>query len=173
MLQTISWSQFLLASLILTLVWYVAIALLYYRNELKSFFNGKIPGYPPPKEPLQHNWDNDYDGTVGEEDELVGKPAAPEGLSSASMNEFSFNNSKELKEEQLSLVPDILEELKTIFSILEKEDGSKADFISLFALVKAKYPRARESANLDTLNQYISEHVPFLLSREELENLWD
>jgi uncharacterized protein YozE (UPF0346 family) len=89
------------------------------------------------------------------------------------MNEFSFAEMDNDQEEQLGLLPDFLEELKTIFNILEKEDGKKADFISLFGMVKAKYPKATESANLDAINQYIREHAPFLLSNEELDNLWD
>ncbi len=172
MLQTFTWPQFLLASLILSLLWYAGIALLYYRDELKDFFNSKTQGHPP-KEPLPHHWDEDYETTKEEEDDLVGKPAVPEGLSSASMSEFSFVGNEDKKEEQLGLVPDILEELKTLFSILEKEDGNKADFISLFGLVKAKYPKAKESSNLEAINQYIREHAPFLLSGEELDNLWD
>nr|WP_294895104.1 hypothetical protein [uncultured Pedobacter sp.] len=172
MLQTFTWPQFLLASLMLSLLWYAGVAIFYYRSELKDFVKGKVRRSLP-KEPLPHKWEEDYETAQEEEDDLMGKPAVPDGLSSTSMNEFSFAERQNDHEEQLGLLPDFLEELKTIFNILEKEDGKKADFISLFGMVKAKYPKATESANIEAINQYIREHAPFLLSNEELDNLWD
>ena len=89
------------------------------------------------------------------------------------MSQFGFAQPAATdKVTQLGLVPDVLEELKIIFSILASEDGSKADFFSLFKTVKEKYPKITADPNIDSINIYIREHVPFHLSNEELEDLW-
>jgi len=71
------------------------------------------------------------------------------------------------------VVPDVLEELKSIFYILETRQGTKADFISLFGLVSAKYPNIKGTANQQALNDYIRENVLFPMSDEELDSLWN
>lgn len=169
MLQQITWYQFLVAALLLTLIWYAGIILIFYRKELQTFLSGnKIQNSKT--EPLPHRWDEE---TLEEEpeDDLVGKPALPEGMSMAAMDEISFADRHE--EQQQGENPDILEELKSVFSILEKEDGNKLDFFSLMKLVKAKYPNIGSNPNLKSINTYIRDHVSFLLTEEELEELWD
>lgn len=76
------------------------------------------------------------------------------------------------RERQQSLIPDVIEELKTIFHILETEKGTKADFLSLFALVSSKYQRILGTANQQALNDHIREYLPFPITDEELDGLW-
>jgi len=179
MLQHFTWQQFLTAALILTLIWYVGVILIFYRKELNDFLNGKrTPATPP--EPLPHVWDEDFeDEPLSEEENLIGKPILPEGMSRLSMAQFGFApNVKETAIEDedkgtwLGLVPDVLEELKSIFHILEKENGNKEDFISLFGLVSGKYPKIRNTPNQQAINDYIRENLPFKISDGELDNLW-
>lgn len=169
MLQQITWHQFLVAAMVLTLIWYAGVILIFYRKELKAFLSGK-KNTKAEREPLLHRWDED---TLAEEqeDDLVGKPALPEGMSISAMDEISFADRH--KELQQGEIPDVLEELKCVFSILEKEDGNKSDFFSLMKLVKGKYPSISSNPNLESINAYIRDHVPFLLTTEELDNLWD
>ncbi len=170
MLQHFTWPQFLIAALILSLIWYIAIALLYYRKDLTDLLTGKE--FNLQNEPLPHGWEDEVDEITT--NELMGKPAKPEGLEIVSMNRFGFgpkdNSAKSL---QLGLVPDVLEELKTIFNILQKEDGSKSDFFSLLELTKAKHPGIGANPNVQYITDFIRENAPFMLSKEELENLWD
>lgn len=178
MLQQFSWQDFLIAALIFFLVWYAAILLLFYRTQLTAFFSGGAKARQP--QPLQKEWADELS-----EDNLLGSPVLPDGVSEVEMNSFSFtpktpaaetdkeNDGDAHRDEQLGLIPDVLEELKSIFNILSSEDGRKSDFISLVQLVKEKYPKIRTADNLEELNRYIRDHVPFSLSEEELEDLWD
>ena len=170
MLQYFSWPQFLIAAFILTLIWYIMIGMLYYRNDLKSLLIGKRSASQ--NERLPHVWEDEVDQIAP--DNLMGKSAEREGLETVSVNDFSFSpKDHSLKTLQLGLVPDVLEELKTIFRILEKEDGNKSDFLSLLALTKAKHPNIGSNPNVQYINDFLRENAPFMLSKLELENLWD
>ncbi len=187
MLQLFTWQQFLIAALILTLIWYAGVILLIYRKELNDLLSGigKRTSAEQP-EPLRHAWDEDFENETPIADEnLMGKPVLPEGVSRVSMSMFGFapktakpEEQKETHEDddkntQLGLVPDVLEELKRIIEIMAKRDGNKSDFFSLLKSVKEKYLRIASSPNIGSINAYIREHVPFHLTGEELENLWD
>lgn len=176
MLQPFTWQQFLIAALILSTVWYSFILLVYYRKGSRRFW----PRSRSSNEQLPHSEITDRpDNLPEEENALMGRPAEPEGVKTCSMDDFGFAaKTAEAEEaagkpEQMETVPDVLEELKEIFRVLEKEDGSKAEFFSLLALVKAKYPKIRSSPNLQHINEFIRERIPFLLTKEEFENLWD
>ncbi|MEJ5996565.1 hypothetical protein WG904_19210 [Pedobacter sp. Du54] len=157
MLQQFTWQDFLIAALIFTLVWYVVIILLYYRSEFFKFLSGRNNTQPPEK--LRREWEEEFEDD--EQDNLIGRQALPEGLSEISMSNFGFaqkggiTDEKDNKEIQLGLVPDVLEELKSIFSILKKENGGKEDFISLFALISSKYPNIRNTGDSDEVDHPI------------------
>jgi hypothetical protein len=179
MLHYFTWQAFLVAALILTLIWYAVVILLFYRQELNDFLSGNRPPGTPP-EPLTHAWDEDFEeDPLADEENLLGKPVMPEGMSRLSMSQFGFApNMKETAIQDddggtaLGLIPDVLEELKSIFHILDTEHGDKEDFISLFGLVSTKYPKIRNTANQQALNDYIRENLAFEISDEELDNLW-
>jgi len=164
-LHQFTWQQFLVAALVLTVGWYVAIATLYFRKELSGLFDGKSK-----PEKLKKEWEEELD----DEENLMGRAMPVEGLSTVTMNDFGFVPKERTDERttRLGVVPDILEELKSIFYILERDKGSKDDFISLFGRISAKYPQIEGSPNQDALNDYIRENLPFEISDEELESLW-
>jgi hypothetical protein len=191
-LQHFTWQQFLLTALVLSLIWYVALVLALYRDKLTDLLNGRRRPVSAP-EPLRHEWDEELEDEPFEEENLMGKAALPEGMSRVSMSEFSFTplakvpaattgndweneeamERNEEREAQLGLIPDVLEELKSIFHILETEQGGKVDFISLFGLVSAKYPKIKGTANERAINEYIRENVLFPISDDELNGLWN
>ena len=197
MLHQFTWQQFLVAALILSLLWYGTLVLFFYRKEIREILRVKHRSAGPP-EPLAHAWEEDYeDGLLMKEDNLIGKPALPEGMNQLSMTQFGFaadagepsvkaetgGNREQKKdfenetiednrEKRLGLIPDVLEELKGIFDVLEKGEGNKQDLMSLFDLVRSKYPGVRDSAQEEALNNFIREHVLFPISDEELHSLW-
>ena len=197
MLHQFTWQQFLVAALILSLLWYGTLVLFFYRKEIREILRVKHRSAGPP-EPLAHAWEEDYeDGLLMKEDNLIGKPALPEGMNQLSMTQFGFaadagepsvkaetgGNREQKKdfenetiednrEKRLGLIPDVLEELKGIFDVLEKGEGNKQDLMSLFDLVRSKYPGVRDSAQEEALNDFIREHVFFPISDEELHSLW-
>lgn len=179
MLKHFTWQQFLIAAFVLSIIWYTVVILLCYRQRLQDHFSGKGKENKPP-EPLGHAWDEEFeDEPLDDESDLMGKPALPDGMSNLSMAQFGFaprvsdEDLDESRQRQQSVVPDVLEELKNIFHILETQQGTKEDFISLFGLVSAKYPNIKGTPNEQALNDYIRENVPFAISDEELDSLWN
>lgn len=197
MLHQFTWQQFLVAALILSLIWYGAVILLFYRKRIQEILSG-IHKPENQAEPLAHAWDEGFEEEpLGEEENLMGKSALPEGMARLSMGQFGFatgpgeptvkqgvNKNWEQKKDfenetiddgrqrQFGLVSDVLEELKSIFHILETEQGNKEDFISLFGLVSSKYPKIKGTSNQQALNDHIRENLPFSISEEELNSLW-
>lgn len=150
-----TWQQFLIAALMLTVAWYGTIGLLYFRKELSGF---RKP------EKLKKDWEDELE----DEGDLMGEAAAVPGMDTVEMSELSFMP----REQQLGIIPDILEEFKSILYILERDKGGKEEFISLFGLVSAKYPQIKGTVNEEAINEYMWEHLPFEISEEELEGLW-
>lgn len=145
----------MIAALVLTVAWYVTIGLLYFRKELS--------GLRKP-EKLKKDWEEELE----DEGDLMGEAAGVPGMDTLEMSQISFAP----KEQQLGVIPDILEEFKSILHILERDKGTKTDLISLFALVSGKYPQIKGTANEEAINDYIREHLPFEITEEELEGLW-
>lgn len=169
MLEQFTWAQFLVAAAVLTLVWYCLIIFLFYRKELKSFLDGK-PAPVEANQPLPHHWDQKVDQFEQEaEDYLMGKSKMPEGVSVVSAEEIGF---ADLKPQQLGLVSDVLEEIKTIFGILIKEDGNKQDFLHLMQSVRDSYPKIASHPNLNQINDFIITNASFHISKDEMDELW-
>jgi hypothetical protein len=172
--KSFTWQQFLVAALVLSSIWYFGVLPLLYRKQLKERLDkgNKI-------EPFRRDWEDELEDEATpdvEESELVGKSKIPEGMSRLDMNMFGFApgiDEEDSRELQQGLVPDVIEELKSIFHILEKEQGNKDDFISLFGLVKAKYATIHDTPSQRALNEYIRENALFPISDEELANLWN
>jgi len=195
MLTHFTWQQFLIAALVLSIIWYTVIILLFYRQKIQDYLSGKNKGNNSP-EPLGHAWDEDFeDVPLDDKNDVMGKSVLPEGMSRLSMAQFGFaptisekvaeqeageswdtaneqEDADEVRKRQQSIVPDVLEELKSIFHILETQEGTKQDFISLFGLVSTKYRSIKGTANQQALSDYIRENVRFPISDEELDDLW-
>jgi len=160
MLKAFSWQDFLLAATLLSLIWWLGIWLLYYRNTgAKNLV------------PLGHSWSEEVDD-LGKESGLMGKAVLEQGVSMVTAEDFSFGAPVSDQGEQLGDLADLQEEIKSICGILEVEDGTKEDFFLLFEMIRKKYPKIASSPSLSSLHVFIREHVPFALSEEELENLW-
>ena len=171
MLKAFSWPDFLLASIILSLLWWAVIWLIYFRRKGSDA-----------AEPLDHNWEHLEEDF---ESELMGKPVLDAGVKVVEADDFSFGvdaGSEVLDEaadpesadqvERLGDLADAQEEIREVCKLLAAEDGTKDDFFVLFEMVRNKYPKLAFSASLPALNGFIREHVPFALSEEELEGLW-
>lgn len=175
MLQHFTWQEFLTAILALTLLWYTAVILIFYRAELRVLFSGK----PQQKDgTLPHRWEKRVETLEKENpdnpEDLLGRPKLPQGTSSVSMGQIGFTtDDDDANSQKLGLVPDVLRELKEVFAILEKEDGSKKDFFNLMEVIREKYGQIGSNPNIGRINEFITGHAPFHLSAEELENLWD
>lgn len=167
LLHHFTWQQFGIAAIILYFIWYAVVLLLYCRKELIAFFNR------PAREPLPHRWEN---GKEDWDNELAGETLEDEGVSVLASDGFSFagaGKSEDRDDELLGLVPDALEEIKSIIYTVETQEGDKSDFISLFKMVSAKYERLKNGPHLAAINDWIRDNVPFRFSNEELNALWN
>lgn len=175
MVQQFSWAQFFLATGAMSLLWYAGIGLLYFRNELEGLLGRKTRARDA--QPLPHRWEKGVEelGDVDEVDEslLMGKPKLPDGMSLVGTEQISFASDDGDKVHKIGLVADVLQELKEVFAVLAKEDGNKKDFLGMMEMVRLNFPAIGSNPNIGRINAFISEHAPFHLSSEELENLWD
>lgn len=172
MLQQFTWPQFLISALLLTVVWYVGVISIFYQSELRAFLSGR-KSQKAKLEPLPHSWEEDAALVEDEQaTSLVGASKLPEGMSTVSMGGFGFGHVEDARDDQVGLVPDVLEEVKSVFAILAKEDGSKKDFFNLMRLVSEKYLKIGSNPNIGYINEFIADHAPFHISAEELEDLW-
>jgi hypothetical protein len=179
LLHQFSWQQFLITALVLAVAWYAVIGLLYFRGEVSGLFSGrKLAG-------AGQVWQPAFEGPPEVETEnLLGRSREPEGVSVLAMDAFSFvggnqtvNEPSDMEEDdreiQLRLIPDLMEELKTIFYRLERDGGDRLDFEEWFRPVAARFESVITSASYAAVNAYILENVPFELSEKELEAMWE
>ncbi len=170
-LKSFTWQHFILATLVLGIIWYVGIWLWYRRKWKKPIDNENS------STPLPHRWQKQVD-EMSPQDDLIGQTNLEPGVQIVEAADFSFADKSETfnvvdKSHQLGLIPDVLQEIKAICTILAEKDGNKEDFFAMFEMVKVKYPQIINYPTTSELNQFIREHVPFHLSAEELEGLWN
>jgi hypothetical protein len=190
-LHQFNWLQFGIAAIILAVCWYTAVLLLFFRGKVQALFKGNNKTRQERAgEDLRRSWDNgeeNWDDELQTDENLMGSPLEDDGVSRLSFSEFGFAPREETlnevyaapetrenaKDELRGLIPDVLEEVKSIVHTVEIQDGGKADFISLFKLVSAKYERLKTSSHLDAINEWIMDNVPFDLTEDEVMSLWD
>ena len=126
---------------------------------------------PPKKSPIRHT-------EVPElESDLMGKSKLPDGLEVVTMGALNFSapyNSQigERPGDELGLIPDVLQELKEIFAVLAKEDGTKSDFLSLSGIIGEKYGTIGSHPKIGQINEFVRDHAPFAITDDELELMW-
>lgn len=176
MLHQFSWTNFLVFFAVLSAIWYLALLLTVYRRDAVAFVSGSTNA--PLAISAKESKVEVIDDSSAEE--IMGKSKLPDGLAVVSMGALNFSVSgdsayraEDHKSDQLGLVPDVLQELKEIFAILEKEDGTKQDFFSLAGIISEKFGRIGSNPNIGKINEFIRDHAPFAVSLRELEDLWD
>lgn len=191
MLKQFTWQDFLLTAMVLSLIWYAVVGLFFYRQEVSGLFGGGdgLGSLSDVDRPLTGRWGGSAGGVqdgglgigttaappeVGAS--LMGKPKLPEGMSALAASQVSFVGAGDAaanKVMQVGLVADVVQEIKEVFALLAKEDGSKSDFFLLAEGIRDSYPGIESFPSLGKINAFIREHAPFHISDEELENLWD
>ncbi|WP_316846870.1 hypothetical protein [Pedobacter psychrodurus] len=177
MLQQFSWMTFLIFFAILSALWYLMLAITVYRKETFGLIAGSRLHV---SNVLATNPQREEEEEDQIADQIMGKSKMPEGLEVVSMGALNFSVAEDAayspddaKSDQLGLVPDVIQEIREIFAVLAKEDGTKQDFFSLAALISEKYGRIGSNPNIGQINAFIRDHAPFAVTLEELEHLWD
>lgn len=177
MLEQFSWTTFLIFFAILSALWYLSLLLTVFRKDVMRFISGSASAQSEASlngPTLAHKRED------APEEEIMGKSRMPEGLEVTGMGALNFSpgndhgyRGEDQKSDQLGLVPDVIQELKEIFAVLAKEDGTKQDFFPLVAMISEKYGRIGSNPNIGKINEFIREQAPFAITLEELEYLWD
>jgi hypothetical protein len=172
MLQSYSWSAFFLSSAGLVLIWYLGLAFTVYRKESISFFTSSREGpLLIPNATGESTQKDTDDQQAAKLPQVIGKPRLAAGLLASGSSELGFASPHGGAD--IGLKSDLIAELKEIFTLLADNDGTKSDFIELIAAMKDRYPPIAPHPACAEINAFIKAHAPFLLSLEELENLWD
>jgi len=183
MLQQFSWGHFLIASIVLNLVWYVFVGLVFFRAELLAFLGGGgkpvgAAGDVRKGGALVGGSEVPVAGSLapakGDVDEgsLMGGSRLPEGVEVKSSAEVSFSAGGVDRLEQVGLVADLVQGLKEIFGQLAASDGGKPEFFRLVSELNEELGGVSGHPSLGAINGFVREHAPFALSEQELEDLW-
>ncbi|MDQ8051919.1 MAG: hypothetical protein REI78_02785 [Pedobacter sp.] len=181
MLQQFSWGQFLVASTVLNLVWYVFVVLVFYRKEALAFLGGGREFQDPSfggsgkAQPFTQAPDHGRGREIEEEVDaaLIGSSRLPDGVEVRSSSQVSFSASEEdARYDQVGLVADVVQELKLVFSELESSGGSKADFFRKVEVLKDDFGGIGGHPSLGAINGFIRERALFPISDAELDELW-
>lgn len=167
MLEQFTWQQFMICITGTSVIYYAALSLLYYREELDALFRRRrsvsVSVYQD-----------------GIEDDLLGRPADEEGFTSSPMEDLRFPSDEVIRDNQevlLGQIPDLLEEFKTLISITAETGESKEEFLSLFRFIIAKYPATKRSNCREAVNMYVLENsegkLSFSLTEEDLIQCWN
>lgn len=167
MLQQFTWEQFLWVAATLAAIWYISVLLLFFRKEIRGLFTPKSKPETQPSNPEEPE--------EGEVFDLMGSTTLSEGVLDIAPDELTFSPKQDTdgKTKKLDLVSDFLQEIKELIDTIEREKGNKEDFHRMFGALKQKYPAIRESGRLETLASYLEDHLPFTLTAEEKQHLWD
>jgi hypothetical protein len=144
-----SWLQYGIAVLAAVAAYYAWVGWRYYRPEISQLFSGQK---------------RDEELWADEVYEPLGRSAMEEGSVVMDAEELDFAEPLDL----LGVVPDLLEEIKSLAAMAE----TKADFLSLFKLIAAKYPQVAGSPQQSAIYGFIREHAPFQLTDSELNQLF-
>jgi hypothetical protein len=178
MLHQFTWQHFLVAASVLALAWYVVVILVFYRGKVSALLgkgssplaenNFRSTGAQPER---REKGLAPAGEVVQEESELMGRVKLPEGMALVGAGDFGFVGDRDV-EGQVGLVPDLLAELRSVFARLVERDGGKQDFLLMMAGVREAYPKMASHPQIGRINEFITDHAPFYLAPEELENLW-
>src|SRR5690606_37885856 len=87
MLHQFTWQQFLIAAIIFLLIWYLAVFIYCHRKKQGGFLGKAKPQQP---ERLRREWEADFDDDSESDDDLIGRPVLPDGVSEVSMHMLDF-----------------------------------------------------------------------------------
>ena len=164
-----------MTALPLLAVWYAWLFLVYSRGRRRGGFSG-LAGAGVSAGSLSYAGvgPRSVDSGLVSGDDLMGKSRMPNGMSRVFSSDLVFAEDDDAVEQsQPGLVMDVIAEIKDLFGILAREDGSKQDFFRLIAAIKEAYPGIGTHPGIAVINAYVVERAPFLISLQELDSLWD
>lgn len=181
MLQQFSWGHFLIAMVVLNLVWYVFVLLVFYRAEVLAFLgtgagggivgNGVSSSKAQPSGRAQNSDDERLEREI--DAALMGTSRLPDGVEVKDSSQVSFSAlDGNGRYDQVGLVADVVQELKEIFSSLDSSGGGKAEFMRKVSELREDYGQIGGHPSIGAINGFIRERALFPISDSELDELW-
>ncbi|MBS1519851.1 MAG: hypothetical protein JST50_02550 [Bacteroidetes bacterium] len=163
MLNEITWQQYLIATLVVTVVWYVYVGLRYYRTELAVLLKIK-----PAVQTTMPAVSNKLSVVMGE-----ATPETDTGLYAADELLFSAAEPDDISDQTLPPGPadDLLAEGKVLIDAYAGNDN-KSEFLSLFKLLLDKYEVFKDEISLPAVIRSLSEFAGSRLSFSLKETEW-
>jgi hypothetical protein len=162
MLNTISWQQYLIAVLLLSIAWYAYVGLRYYHTELSAWLKIK-PAVQSTVPPVA----NKLTAVMG-----AAKPEADTGLYEPEQLLFAGTEPDDISDQTLPKGPadDLLDEAKVLVDAY-RENDNKTEFLSLFKLLLDKYEVFQDEISLPAvirpLSEFAGTRLPFRLQETE------
>jgi hypothetical protein len=160
MLNQISWQQYFVAVIILTVAWYAYIGLRYYQPELSAFLKIK----PKTKSNLLE---------VATSHSVMGSARPEPGSNLADSDEliFSASTADDISDQTLPKGPsdDLLAEADTLISAF-KENDDKLGFLSLLRVLISKYEIFADEISLPQVISALkstANKLPFTITADE------
>ncbi len=177
MLQQFSWGHFLIAMIVLNLVWYCFVVLVFYRAGVLAFLGGRADGAEDGRQGSVHEKGrslDEGDDRIGREvdEALMGSSRLPDGIEVKSSSQLNFSASDGGgRYDQVGLVADVVQELKEIFSSLDSSGGGKAEFMRKVSELREDYGQIGGHPSIGAINGFIRERALFPISDAELHEL--
>jgi hypothetical protein len=159
MLTGISWNNYIIVVVLLSIVWYLFVGLRYYFEDIKEFVTGKrklqfrgVAGKSISK--------SDYNFDYQKSDEILNTPVEFETVDTV------FNE-----------VEDLTARLKNAITDATQKKLSKQEFEDYLRFILKEYPSLRDSPFRPSLNELIvsecEKQESVLLTLQEVEALWN
>ncbi|MCD9015223.1 hypothetical protein [Parachryseolinea silvisoli] len=194
MLNSITWQTFALILLALMAGYYLISVIVFYRGDLVALVKGRL-SLPSGKSKLSQtnslavvSSTPSLPALMGDIQIEVAREEVPESIDSEDL--LFETDENELPETFLPLlqkaspsdnlligsVADLLQELKTLFKMLQEYNSSKEEGCSLVQSLLTKYPHLAESSFKDSITEYICDvsrkDLSFELQYQDVTALW-
>ncbi|PRY03645.1 hypothetical protein CLV24_14021 [Pontibacter ummariensis] len=165
MLSSFTWQQYLLTAGALLGLYYLAVLLLYCREEVIQMLKGKTSRASLPA-----------DQPIPPQVSIMG-PASPEAgplLSAAEAIRVAPLLSTETEEPEDAVVHALLQEIKPLLELANEADAEKEELLPLLRLVIARHSPSIQHHHREAVAAYLTAlgKRSFLLTPEDLRSLW-
>jgi hypothetical protein len=165
MLSSFTWQQYLFAAGATVALYYLAVLLLYCREDIIHFMKGKLnrAGLPATQ-------------PIPPQVSIMGpaSPGAAPLLSDAATILVAPQPTKAEGEPEEAVVTAVLEEMKPLLELATESDAEKEELLPLLRLVTARHGSSLQERHQEAIADFLlaQGRLSFTLTPEDLQSLW-
>jgi hypothetical protein len=165
MLSSLTWQQYLFAAGATIGLYYLAVLLLYYREDILLFLKGKInrAGLPanqpiPPQVSIMGPASHGPSPLLSDAATVL---VAPQPVKTG-------------EEPEEAVVTPVLEEMKPLLELATESDAEKEELLPLLRLVTTRHSLSLQGRHREAIEDFLlgQGRFPFTLTPEDLQSLW-